>query len=257
MTVPVTTTDRPEPSLLVRYGNFLFRYRDAVFPATLVALFLLTRPQWPRGRDDYDTALDLTGVGVALLGQLLRVAVIGYAYIIRGGRNKQVYAEDLVTRGFFNHSRNPLYLGNLLILFGLLLLWNAPAAYLIGGTLFLVGYVAIVAAEEEFLRGKFGVQYDAYAARVPRWGIRLRGFRASMEGMVFNWRRVVLKEYGSAAYWIAAAFVLMLADSLRYQAWDTHPRRHALLVLGIAVVATLWTWARWLKKTKRLRSPDS
>ena len=86
MTVPVTTTDRPERPLLVRYGNFLFRYRDAVFPATLVALFLLTRPEWPRGRDDYDTALDLTGVGFALLGQALRVAVIGYAYIIRGGR---------------------------------------------------------------------------------------------------------------------------------------------------------------------------
>jgi len=257
MTVPVTTTDRPDRPLLVRYGNFLFRYRDAVFPAALLALFLLTRPAWPRGRDDYDMALDLIGVSVALLGQALRVAVIGYAYIIRGGRNKQVYAEELVTRGFFNHSRNPLYVGNLLILFGLLLLWNAPAAYLVGGTFFVVGYVAIVAAEEAFLRGKFGAQYDAYAARVPRWRVRLRGFRASMEGMVFNWRRVVLKEYGSAAYWIAGAFALMLADSLRYQAWDTHPRRHAMLVFGIAVVAALWTWARWLKKTKRLRSPDS
>ena len=247
----------PPPPPLVRYGNFLFKYRDALFPAVLLAIFFLSRPRWPSGDGRLDDLLDLVGVGVALAGQALRVAVVGYAYIIRGGKNKQVYAEELVTRGFFNHSRNPLYLGNLLILFGLLLLWNAPAAYLIGGTLFLVGYVAIVAAEEEFLRGKFGVQYDAYAARVPRWRIRLRGFRASMEGTAFNWRRVVLKEYGSAAYWIAAAFVLMLADSLRYQAWDTHQRRHALLVLGIAVVATLWTWARWLKKTKRLRSPDS
>jgi protein-S-isoprenylcysteine O-methyltransferase Ste14 len=247
----------PPPSPLVRYGNFLFRYRDAVFPAALLALLVASRPRWPEGVEHLDNLLDAAGLAVALLGQALRAGVVGYAYIIRGGKNKQVYAEDLVTRGFFNHSRNPLYLGNLLILFGLLLLWNAPAAYLIGGTFFLVGYVAIVAAEEEFLRGKFGVQYDAYAARVPRWGIRLRGFRASMEGIVFNWRRVVLKEYGSAAYWIAAAFALMLADSLRYQAWDTHPRRHALLVLGIAVVAMLWTWARWLKKTKRLRSPES
>ena len=240
------------PSPLVRYGNFLFKYRDLVFPAVLLALFLLTDPHWPGGRDDRDTVLDIVGFGIALLGQILRAAVVGYAYIIRGGKNKQVYAEELVTRGFFNHSRNPLYVGNLLILLGLLVIWNSPLAYLIGVPFFLLGYIAIVAAEEAFLRRKFGADYDAYAARVPRWWVRLGGFRESMEGMEFNWRRVVLKEYGSAAYWVAGAFALMLADSLIFQRWSAHPARDALLVIGIALVVALWSWARWLKKSKRL-----
>ena len=240
------------PSPLVRYGNFLFKYRDMVFPAVLLALFLLTRPHWPGGRDDRDTVLDIVGFGIALLGQILRAAVVGYAYIIRGGKNKQVYAEELVTRGFFNHSRNPLYVGNLLILLGLLVIWNSPLAYLVGVPFFLLGYVAIVAAEEAFLRRKFGAEYDAYAARVPRWWVRLGGFRESMEGMEFNWRRVVLKEYGSAAYWVAGAFALMLADSLIFQRWSAHPTRNTLLVIGIALVVALWSWARWLKKSKRL-----
>lgn len=183
---------------------------------------------------------------------LLRAAVVGYAYIIRGGKNKQVYAEELVTGGFFNHSRNPLYVGNLLILLGLLIIWHSPIAYLIGIPFFLLGYVAIVAAEETFLRGKFGARYDAYTARVPRWRVRLGGFRESMEGMEFNWRRVVLKEYGSAAYWIAGAFVLMLADSLIYEPWSAHGTRNTLLVAGIALVVALWSWARWLKKSRRL-----
>lgn len=239
--------------MLVRYGNFLFKYRDGIFPAVLLALFVLARPHWPRGRDGYDTALDIIGFSVALLGQLLRAAVVGYAYIIRGGKNKQVYAEELVTRGFFNHSRNPLYVGNILILVGLLLIWHSTVAYLVGIPFFLLGYVAIVAAEEAFLRRKFGAQYDAYAARVPRWWVRLGGFRASMEGMTFDWNRVVLKEYGSAAYWIVGAFALMIADSLRYQDWSAHPRRNALLVAGIVIVVVLWGWARWLKKSKRLR----
>jgi protein-S-isoprenylcysteine O-methyltransferase Ste14 len=242
------------PSPLVRYGNFLFKYRDQVFPAVLLALFLFTRPHWPGGRDDYDGTLDLIGFCVALLGQTLRAAVVGYAYIIRGGRDKKVYAEELVTRGFFNHSRNPLYVGNLLILFGLLIIWNAPIAYIIGVPFFVVGYVAIVAAEEAFLRRKFGAEYDAYAARVPRWWVRLGGFRESMEGMEFNWRRVVIKEYGSAAYWVAGAFALMLADSLVYQPWSAHRARNTLLVIGIALVVALWGWARWLKKSKRLRA---
>ncbi len=240
------------PSVLVRYGNFLFRYRDQVFPAVLLALFVISRPAWPGGRDDYDVVLDVLGFGIALLGQLLRAAVVGYAYIIRGGKNKRVYAEELVTRGFFNHSRNPLYVGNLLILLGLLVIWNAPIAYLIAVPFFLGGYVAIVAAEEAFLRRKFGEEYDAYAARVPRWWVRLEGLRGSMEGMVFNWRRVVLKEYGSWAYWVAGAFALMLADSLIYEGWSAHAERNALLVVGIALVAALWGWARWLKKSKRL-----
>lgn len=242
------------PSPLVRYGNFLFKYRDQVFPAVLLALFLFTRPHWPAGRDDYDGTLDLIGFCVALLGQILRAAVVGYAYIIRGGRDKKVYAEELVTRGFFNHSRNPLYVGNLLILFGLLIIWNAPIAYIIGVPFFVLGYVAIVAAEEAFLRREFGAEYDAYAARVPRWWVRLGGFRESMEGMEFNWRRVVVKEYGSAAYWVAGAFALMLADSLVYQPWSVHRARNTLLVIGIALVVALWSWARWLKKSKRLRA---
>jgi len=31
---------------------------------------------------------------------MFRIAVIGFAYIRRGGVNKQVYAENLVTQGF-------------------------------------------------------------------------------------------------------------------------------------------------------------
>jgi protein-S-isoprenylcysteine O-methyltransferase Ste14 len=98
------------------------------------------------------------------------VAVVGYAYIIRGGKNRQVYAEDLVTGGFFNHSRNPLYVGNLLILLGPAAHMERTAAYLVGVPFFLIGYSAIVAAEEAFLRRKFGAQYDAYAARVTALG---------------------------------------------------------------------------------------
>lgn len=242
----------PPPSPLVRYGNFLFRYRDAVFPAVLLALFLASAPRWPGGSERADDALDAVGVLVALAGQALRVAVIGYAYIIRGGKNKQVYAEELVTRGFFNHCRNPLYVGNALVLLGLLVIWNSPLAYLVGVPFFALGYAAIVAAEETFLSRKFGAAYDAYRARVPRWGVRLAGLGASMEGMRFNWGRVILKEYGSAAYWMAGACALMLADSLRYRPWGARPGYHAALVAAVGVVAVLWGVARWLKKSKRL-----
>lgn len=238
---------------LVRYGNFLFKWRDAVFPAVLLALFVLTRPAWPRGDARLDDLLDAGGVLLALAGQALRTVTVGYAYIIRGGRKRRVYAEGLVTGGLFAHCRNPLYVGNLLILAGLLVVWNAPLAYAFGVPFFLAGYVAIVAAEEAFLRGKFGAGYDAYCAAVPRWAVRLGGLRASVEGMRFNWRRVVLKEYGSAAYWAAGICALQLADSLAYREWGERPAYHAALVALVGVVAALWGWARFLKKSGRVR----
>lgn len=250
MSEPVPTR---EPRPLVRYGNFLFRYRDAVFPVALVALFFAFRPAYPRGSERLDDLLDAAGVLVALAGQALRVAVIGYRYVVRGGRNRRVYAEDLVTTGFFAHARNPLYLGNLLILVGLFLIHGNPWVVALGLPFFTLGYVAIVAAEEAFLRDKFGAAYDAYARDVPRWLPRFRGLRASLAGIEFNWRRVVLKEYGSAFYWMAGALVLLAADTLAHH--DYRERAGYLNALaGCLLLLTLaWGTTRHLKHSRRLR----
>ena len=244
---------RPADSLLVRLGNVVFKVRDGLFPAVLVLLFVLTKPEWPGSSQRLDDILDLVGVLVALLGQALRVAVVGTVYVIRGGRNRKVYAEELVSGGFFAHCRNPLYVGNLLVLLGLFLIWNSPAAYLVAVPFFLLAYSAIVAAEERFLRGKFGEEFDAYCARVPRWIPDFRGLKASLAGMRFHWQRVVIKEYGSAAYWMAGAAALLLGDSLSHQPWSARPVYHAVCVAAIPVIALAWGTARWLKKSERLR----
>jgi protein-S-isoprenylcysteine O-methyltransferase Ste14 len=238
----------------VRFGNFVFRYRDALFPAVLLALFLGFRPQYPRGSERLDNLLDIAGIAVALSGQLLRVWVIGYAYIIRGGQNRQVYAKDLVTDGFFAHSRNPLYLGNLLVLLGLFLIYHNPWVYALGGTFFLISYAAIVAAEEAYLREKFGPGYDAYTRAVPRWLPRIRGLRQSMEGTRFNWRRVVLKEYTSTFTWMAGAVVLLAADTLAHHPYRERAAYLTALWVCLAVLTLGWAAARYLKKSRRLRA---
>jgi len=99
MIPPVDTMARVSP--LVGCGRFFFRYRNAVFPLVLVALFAGFGPVYPYGSERLDTWLDIAGLTTSLVGQALRVAVIGYAYIRRGGKNKQVYADALVTGGFF------------------------------------------------------------------------------------------------------------------------------------------------------------
>jgi protein-S-isoprenylcysteine O-methyltransferase Ste14 len=240
-------------SPLVRFGNFLFRYRDALFPAVLLLLFLGSRPQYPRGSERLDNLLDALGVTVALTGQLLRLLAIGYVYIIRGGQNRRVYAKGLVTEGFFAHSRNPLYVGNLLVLLGLFLIHNNPWVYGLGIPFFLLSYAAIVVAEEAYLRGKFSLEYEAYARAVPRWLPRVRGLRQSLGGMRFNWRRAVLKEYTSTYTWTAGAVVLLAADTLAYHSYQERAGYLNTLWACLALLTLGWVAARYLKKSRRLR----
>src|SRR6185436_5722926 len=100
--------------MMVRIGNFLFHYRNGLFPLVFVLLFLNQRKALP----DQSVAVIL-GFTIAIAGQVLRAITIGLAYIKRGGKDRQVYADDLVTDGMFSHCRNPLYVGNLLVVLGL------------------------------------------------------------------------------------------------------------------------------------------
>jgi len=221
----------------------------------MLALFMVFRPQYPGGSETLDRWLDLGGLSLMLLGQALRVAVIGYAYIIRGGKNKRPYAEGLVTRGLYAHCRNPLYVGNVLIFAGLFILFNNLWVYILGSVFFLFMYRATVAAEENYLRDRYGAEYEAYCRRVPRWIPNFRGLGDTVRGMSFQWRRVIVYEYESTFAWVAGALVVLMYDMLahfRYQ-----DRQGPLNTLAVLLVAAFIIRAvvRHLVRSERLR-PD-
>lgn len=233
--------------LLIRIGNFLFHYRNGLFPLMYLLLFVPS----PRLFGDDLTAVVVGGV-VAGLGQLIRVAAIGLEYIIRGGKNRQIYAKKLVTGGLFAHCRNPLYDGNLLILLGLGLCADS-VLFLVGGmAFFLFAYHAIIAAEEAFLRGKFGSEFDEYCTRVNRFWPRFSGLRETLTGMRFNWRRVVSAEYGSTFVWLEA-FLLATIQNLHESGRISSQYSVATLLWGLTgVVFAGYAVARILKKNGRL-----
>jgi protein-S-isoprenylcysteine O-methyltransferase Ste14 len=238
-----------ERSFLLRSGDFFFRRRNAVFPIVLGALFLIFRPQPFLGDPAADRWLDLAGLVVALAGQGLRVWVIGLAYIKRGGLNKQVYADRLVTNGMFAICRNPLYVGNALILAGLLIVHGHPLVWLFGALFFGFAYVSIVAAEEGFLAAKFGPDYAAYCARVNRWLPDFSKLSEAHRDMAFNWRRPLLKDYGSAVGWMAAMIALFAWERALWSGAGLPAAPYAAALLALAAAALL---VRWLKKSKRL-----
>ena len=244
----------PRPSLAVAIGRVLFNTRNALFPIALIVFALASRPLYPFGLASWDLAMDLFGFAVALAGQALRVAVIGLDYIQRGGKNRQIHADHLVTGGFFAHSRNPLYVGNWLVYLGLFIMLNSVVGWLVGVPFFLIAYLCITAAEEDFLSRQFGAAYAEYKARVPRYWPNWKGLGATMRGMEFDWKRVIRKEYGSTFSWITTALALVW--------WETYRNQSAfqaycamLIVLGLwAPVVLGYVIARVMKKSGALQS---
>jgi len=236
----------------VELGNFFFRYRNVLFPLAFVVAILAGRPEYPFGRPDMDAAFALAGVVVALLGETLRVLTIGYEYIIRGGMKRKVYAETLVQGGVFAHCRNPLYLGNLLIVLGLALVSDSDAFYLIFIPFALLAYTSIVAAEEAYLRGKFGAEYDDYCRRVNRWWPRWAGFSRSVEGMRFNWKRVLVKEFNTIFIVVVALACLEVLSEFSVNGTSGLPPTQ-YLIAGAFVWLSLYLLVRTLKKTGRLK----
>jgi hypothetical protein len=190
---------------------------------------------------------------VALLGQSLRVLVIGLVYITRGGQNRQVWANSLVDTGMFAHSRNPLYLANLLLFLGLAIVHNGWAMYLIVLPFFVFAYVCIVAAEEQFLYGKFGDEYDDYSRRVPRWLPSLRGLSGTLRSTRFDWMKVFRKEYGTPFAWMTGALVLLVWEHFGAAGAPRLGRGELAAVIGAWIVlAVAYLVVRTLKLSGRL-----
>ncbi len=241
---------RPGAAALQTCGRWLFRYRNFAFPAVLLTL-LLGLPPAPAGSPAAGRWPDFAGLALALSGQVLRWFVIGLDYIKRGGVDRSIHASRLVITGAFAHARNPLYVGNLLILGGLFLVHGNPLACATGLPAVVFAYVAIVAAEEAYLRGRFGDAYAQYCRDVPRWIPRLAGLRATWAGSRFRWRRAVRKDSASAYAWMAGAWLLFLRES--HAAGFAGYPSPAALTIAFAVITTAFVTVRVLKRSHLLR----
>ena len=220
--------------MLEQAGRALFRWRSF----TPLALLAVAIPLLWRSRGTASALWYVGGLLLCLSGQALRAWVLGLVPEGTSGQNETLEADRLNTTGPYALMRNPLYLGNLAITLGLCLiahdLWLLAAVAL----LFALQYAAIIAAEEKFLAERFGEQYQAYRAGVPRFWPRL----AKMHAAPWNWKRALKKEHNPAAAWIAIAVVLVGLD---------HRTRWPYL-LALALLAAAWLsvkgWKhRWLR----------
>ena len=140
--------------------SFLFKKRSYTpIPIVLVILYFsqLSYPFW------------VYGATFIVFGQLIRVSAVRYA----GGRTRttKVGANSLCTSGPYSRTRNPLYIGNVFIYSGVVLLSGGIYMFQLLTVVifyFIFQYRMIISLEEEKLSTIFGQDYLKYKNNVPR-----------------------------------------------------------------------------------------
>lgn len=165
----------------------LFQYRSYTpIPFLLVMVFFA-----------HPTVMSLiVGLATILGGESVRL----WGVAIAGSETRTtgpVGGTFLITTGPFAYVRNPLYVGNMLIYFGVGIMSNALFPWLALGALayFIMQYSFIVSLEEEYLRTTFGETYERYCVAVPRFLPGISGYSASgNREPELAWRRGLISE---------------------------------------------------------------
>ena len=161
-----------------KLGNFFFKIRSFTPVPFILALLYFARPTW---------RTTLIGTLLIAIGEFLRIWSVGYA----GGSTRATTlgaARDLVTTGPYGYVRNPLYLGNFLLSFGICIvsnvIWLIPI--LIVG--YFIQYLPIITLEESYLLESCGSVYQTYQAQVPRFLPHFRSY-SNPSHHDFSWQR--------------------------------------------------------------------
>lgn len=78
-------------------------------------------------------------------------------------------AQALVSTGIFSRTRNPIYLGDLLILAGFILSWDAVLSLPLLPILLWVLEKRFVIPEEDRLRRKYRAEFARFCEKTRRW----------------------------------------------------------------------------------------
>ena len=138
----------------------------AVVPALILWRSSAAVAAWP-----------LAVLGIALIASGLALVVWTVTLFLTVGRGTLAPWDPtsrLVVRGPYRHVRNPMISGVLAILLGEAALFGSVPLLFWFAAAFAVNAVYFPLVEEPGLRRRFGDEYDAYRANVPRWLPRLR-----------------------------------------------------------------------------------
>jgi protein-S-isoprenylcysteine O-methyltransferase Ste14 len=146
----------------------------------------------------HPTAGSLTiGMSIAVLGLLLRALASGYLR-----KN-----EELATDGPYRYTRNPLYLGSILLAVGFAVAGRSWWFAALATALLVAIYLPVIRSEEAFLRQRFPA-FNEYEREVPALWPRFTRGHSGNGG--FSWELYVKHREYNALAGCAAMFVILI-----------------------------------------------
>ena len=114
--------------------------------------------------------IQFLGAGILLMGTFILLnCVLRFPYEANGTISPFVRSKKLLTTGLYNYSRNPMYIGVIMILVGESIFFKSGALWMYSFFVFIGFHLYLVLFEELRLRKDFGKEYDAYYKKVRRW----------------------------------------------------------------------------------------
>lgn len=143
--------------------EFIFKMRGGLWTLLFVIMLFMA--------GHADVTQIICGLIFILAGQLWRIWSAGVIGLYRG---ENVKALRLAHTGPYALMRNPLYFGNFMIGLGWAVIAGLKAVIVFVISFIVLYVLVIIPHEEDFLKSKFGHEYESYCERVKRfWPAKL------------------------------------------------------------------------------------
>lgn len=185
------------------------------------------------------------GIGLVLLGELLRLWADGYVGHVKVNWTQKEHGEQkigsLVTAGPYAFVRNPLYLGTFLMGAGFCIIAGHVGASLVACAVFLIIYRRKMIQEEALLSAEVGTPFVVYQAAVPRWLPTFRRY-PNRQGQ-WNWQGIVASKEWKTLIWVVVAVIALYLREEIVQEHEFFPpgewvKQILLLVTAIVLMLT-------------------
>ncbi|MFH1096322.1 MAG: isoprenylcysteine carboxylmethyltransferase family protein [Candidatus Desantisbacteria bacterium] len=230
-------------------GSFLFRWRSYLPLVVFGIIFsCMTEFNYLGGTHTLNLIWEMVCLSVSFFGLFIRCYTIGHTPENTSGRNTtSQIADQLNIDGIYSVTRNPLYLGNFFMMLGVIMfphVWWVGLIYVLSFWLY---YERIIFAEEDFLRKKFGQEYEDWAKQTHAFWPDFKHWRK--HALPFSLRNVLKREY-SGFFGVISSFMVLelIADYIIYGSFVIDWIWTSIFICSLVIYLTL----RTLKKKTRL-----
>lgn len=237
---------------MVKHGQTMFRYRSylplLIIPPLLIAMKESLWMEQIIGDGLEDIWVFLCFL-FSLFGLGIRAYTVGHVPGGTSGRNTTAQrAHHLNTTGMYSIVRNPLYLGNFIIILGVLLSIKVWWLVLLGTMAFFIYMERIILTEEKFLEDNYGQPYKDWRAKTPAIIPNFKLWQAPE--MSFSWRTVLKREYPGfiaigTAYFITEFITDIIFEGETLREWVIDDIAWPIMLL---LVLSIGLTLRYLKK---------